>query len=397
MSLSTWTMAGALALACAAAPAAEAPKGKLLIAYYLATTAPAERYVAPDTLSATKLTHLNYAFANIADGEIVVGNPSVDTAGPDNYARLRALKKKVPRLKTLISVGGWDWSGQFSDVALTPESRAKFATSGVAFVRRHGFDGVDIDWEFPVANGRDTNVHRPEDKANFTLLMRALRDALDEAGRQDKRHYLLTAAVGNNETYLRNTEMADVSAVLDWVNLMAYDMNGPWSKRSGHVAPLFRDPAISGPELDPKNNVADVVDLFLAAGVPAGKIVLGVPFYGYSWKACPSESNGQYQACGGKGRGTWEEGALDYADLARHLIGRDGYERHWNDAAKVPYLFKAETGEFITYDDPHSLREKARFVKSRKLAGAMFWQITGDKDDALLGALSRELRPAPKR
>jgi chitinase len=378
-----------LAASCTLGQAAAAPKGKLLIAYYLAVTQPAERIVSPDTLPGRKLTHLNYAFANIADGEIAIGNPSVDT---DNFAKLRALKKKSPRLKTLISVGGWEWSGQFSNVALTPESRAKFAASGVAFIRQHGFDGVDVDWEFPVAGGMDSNVRRPEDKQNFTLLMKALREALDDAGRQDKRHYLLTAAVGNNDAYLRNTEPAAIGQTLDWLNVMTYDMTGPWSPRSGHVAPLYRDPAMTGPGLDPRNNVSEVIGQFLAAGVPAGKIVMGVPFYGYSWKACPAELNGQYQACGGKGRGTWEEGALDYSDLAKNYVGRNGYQAHWNEAAKVPYLFKAETGEFITYDDPRSLQEKLRYLKAKGLAGAMFWQITGDHRDALVDTLAKGLR-----
>ena len=402
MTLPRWMTAAGLLLACsavAAAPAAEHPQGKLLIAYYLATTTPAERYVAPAKLSARKLTHLNYAFANIVDGEVAVGNPSVDVQGPDNFAQLRALKKKSPQLKTLISVGGWEWSGRFSDAALTPESRAKFAQSGVRFVRTHGFDGIDIDWEFPVAGGKDDNVRRPEDKGNFTRLLQSLREALDAAGRKDKRHYLLTVAAGNNASYLVNTDMAAVGRLLDWVNVMTYDMTGPWSKRSGHVAPLYRDPAMTAPDTDPRNNVAEVVDLFLAAGVPAAKIVMGVPFYGYAWKGCATGQDGQYQLCEGKGRGTWEEGALDYADIVDHVIDRDGYVRHWNDAARVPYLFKPSTGEFITYDDPRSLKEKMRFVKAKRLAGAMFWQVTGDRQDALLDALAGELGrlPAKKR
>ena len=370
------------------APAAPKP---MLIAYYLATPAP-ERYVAPEKLPAAQLTHLNYAFANIEHGEIVVGTPAVDTEGHDNFAQLRALKKRAPHLKTLISVGGWEWSGQFSDVALTPESRARFAQSGVAFIRRHGFDGVDIDWEFPVAGGLESNVRRPDDKANYTLLLRALRDALDDAGKADRRHYLLTAAVGNNDSFLANTEVAAVGRTLDWMNIMAYDLNGPWSLLSGHVAPLFNDPAMTQPGTNPKNNIASIVDAYMAAGVPAEKIVLGVPFYGYSWKGCPAANNGQYQTCAGKGRGTWEDGALDYADLAARLIDRDGFKRYWNDAAKVPYLFNATTSEFVTYDDERSLREKARFIKARRLAGAMFWQITGDdKKHALLGTLARDL------
>jgi chitinase len=369
-------------------PAAAAPR--LLVGYYLATPAP-ERYVAPDTIPARKLTHLNYAFADIRDGEIVVGNPAIDTAGPDNFAKLRALKRKHPRLKTLIAVGGWEWSGGFSDVALTPQSRAKFAASGVAFVRRHGFDGIDIDWEFPVAGGMPANVKRPEDKQNFTLLLQALREQLDSAGREDGRRYLLTAAVGSTASFVANTEIVAVADTLDWLNVMTYDMSGPWSKQAGHVAPLRHDPALDGPNVNPKNNVAGVIDLYLAAGVPARKMVLGVPFYGYIWKGCAADRHGQYQPCEGPGRGTWEEGALDYSDIEARYAARSGFRRHWNEASGVPFLHNARTGEFITYEDTRSLRRKMRFMKEKQLAGVMFWQLTADRRHRLLDVLAREL------
>jgi chitinase len=380
-----------LSLATQAAPAAR----PLVVGYYLATSAPA-RYFSPDRIPAAKLTHLNYAFANIEGGEIVVGDPALDTSGPDNFAKLRQLKKKHPRLKTLISVGGWAWSGRFSDVAATPELRARFAGSGVDFIRRHGFDGIDVDWEFPVAGGMPSNARRPEDKQNFTLLLRAMREQLDAAGRADGRKYLLTAAVGNNESYLLNTEIAAVAESLDWLNLMAYDMNGTWSKLAAHVSPLYRDPAMAVPDANPKNNVADLVERYVAEGVPARQIVLGVPFYGYSWKGCPAVQHGEYQQCAGPGRGTWEEGALDYSEIAARLVNRDGFTRHWNAASKVPFLYNPASEEFISYEDPESLAAKLRFLKQRKLAGVMFWELTGDRGHVLLDLLAREMLPRKK-
>src|SRR5438105_3119382 len=203
MRLLLFVAAAAWAFATAAAPVA--PRYKV-IAYYLASPAPA-RYFSPDKIPAGRITHLNYAFATIDGGEMVVGDPALDTSGPDNFAKLRQLRKRHPHLKTLISVGGWAWSGHFSDIALTPESRERFADSGVAFIRRHGFDGIDVDWEFPVAGGMQENVRRAEDRQNFTLLLKALRDKLDAAGRADRRRYLLSAAVGNNEASLFNSEI----------------------------------------------------------------------------------------------------------------------------------------------------------------------------------------------
>jgi len=383
-----------LAACVAWVPVAIAAAQPLVVGYYLATPAPA-RYVAPDKLPAAKLTHLNYAFANIAGGEIVVGDPALDTSGPNNFARLRQLKKRYPKLKTLISVGGWAWSGNFSDAALTPQSRARFAASGVAFIREHGFDGIDIDWEFPVAGGMPTNVRRPEDKQNFTLLLQALREQLDAAGRADHRKYLLTAAVGNNEGYLYNTEIKSVAATLDWLNLMAYDMNGIWNKLAAHLAPLYRDPAMAVPNANPKNNVADLVERYLATGVQPKQIVLGVPFYGYSWAKCGALQHGEYQLCEGPGHGSWEDGALDYSEIELQLVNRNGYVRYWNASSKAPFLFNAASGEFISYEDPESLRAKVRFVKQRKLAGMMFWELTGDRKQVLLSTLWRELQPPP--
>ncbi len=370
---------------CAQALAAEPAK---VIAYY-APSASAARFYAPADIPAAKLTHVNYAFANVEGGEIVVGHPEFD---PELFAGLRELKAQYPHLKTLISVGGWTWSKNFSDAALSAESRARFAASGVAFVRAHGFDGVDIDWEFPVAGGMAGNVVRPEDKANFTLLLQALRERLDAAGQADARPYLLTAALGAGHQHI---ETAKVAALLDWLNVMAYDFSGTWNARAGHLAPLFGDPALPQAANKLRNdNVAGLVDHYLAAGVPARQLVLGFPFYGYSWKQCAATDHGQYQVCAGAGRGTWEPGALDYSDIAKNLVNRNGFSRYWNAAARAPYLFNPTSGEFVSYDDTESLTHKLRFLKLRKLAGAMFWELGGDRQQVLLDTMVRELTPA---
>ena len=174
-------LAAAWCAACTQALAADPAK---IIAYYAPSATPA-RFYAPADIPAAKLTHLNYAFAGLVDGEIVLGHPEFDE---DLFARLRELKQQYPQLKTLISVGGWAGSKNFSDAALSDESRARFADSGVAFIRRHGFDGIDIDWEFPVGGGMAGNVVRPEDKVNYTLLLRALRERDRKSTRLNSSH-----------------------------------------------------------------------------------------------------------------------------------------------------------------------------------------------------------------
>jgi len=170
----------------------------------------------------------------------------------------------------------------------------------------------------------------------------------------------------------KHIEIAKAAALLDWVNLMTYDFSGTWDTRAGHVAPLFHDPAM--PAGNPQHNVAGLVDQYLAAGVPAQQIVLGFSVLRLQLAEMRAgRPAAQYQACEGAGRGTWEAGALDYGDIAKNLVNRNGFSRYWNAAARSPWLFNPVNGEFVSYEDPESLTHKLRFLKLRKLAGAMFW------------------------
>ncbi|HQO71956.1 MAG TPA: glycosyl hydrolase family 18 protein, partial [Sedimentibacter sp.] len=146
----------------------------------------------PESVDISKLTHINYAFANIGpDYRIEMGYPDKD---PENFEKFRDLKKINPDLKVLISVGGWNWSGRFSDMAATDENRNKFTDSCVEFISKYGLDGVDLDWEYPVGGGLKTNSKRPEDKQNFTLLLKEMREKLDAQELKDNKDYLLTIA-----------------------------------------------------------------------------------------------------------------------------------------------------------------------------------------------------------
>src|SRR6266446_4067124 len=239
---------------------------------------PQERVIDPAEITADKLTHINYAFANIKDGRVVEGF----SHDAENFKVLGRIRKRHPHLKILISVGGWTWSGGFSDAALSPQSRRRFVESAVAFVRRHDLDGFDVDWEYPGQRGYG-NPYRPEDKESFTALMAELRAALDAEGKKRRRHYLLTFAAGASSNFLAHTEMDRVQASVDFVNLMTYDCReAEGDPLAGHHANLFVHPS------DPDQQSADrAVREFLAAGVPAAKLVLGVPFYavpGATWR-----------------------------------------------------------------------------------------------------------------
>jgi chitinase len=329
-------------------------------------------------IDASRITHLNYAFANIVNGQIAIGDPNAD---PEQFKQLRLFKQTHPQFKTLISVGGWTWSGSFSDVASTVDSRAKFADSAVQFIRANGFDGVDLDWEFPVSGGLPTNKYRAEDKGNFTLLLRTLRDKLNAAGQTDGKTYLLTIAGAATSSYLNNTDMKQVSGIVDWINLMAYDFHGDWESIGNNNTPLYSDPA------DAKNassNINDITAAYLKAGVPSGKLILGFSFYGHSWTKCGSANHGMYQTCTGADRTTYS-----YAQLVgKQWVGINGFTRYWNDSAKVPWLYNPASGMVISYDDPESIGYKTQFIRSQGLGGAMIWELTGDSNGTLLNKIS---------
>jgi chitinase len=369
-----------LALACglaAGSPSAQRTAGPVVIGYLF----PQNAVIVPAEIDAARLTHVNYAFANIRGGEVVEGFAS----DAENFRVLAGLRRAHPHLRVLVAVGGWTWSGGFSDAALTAESRRRFVASAVDFVRRHDLDGFDVDWEYPGLPGYG-NTHRPEDRENFTALMTELRAALDasSAGRE---RYLLTFAAGAFADFVAHTELAKVQAVVDYVNLMTYDFrDGSWEPIAGHHANLFTNPR------DAKGRSVDqAVRLFLEAGVPPHKLVVGVPFYGRGWSGVKAEGNGLYQPGGPLQRRM----SLAFDRLAVELVGTDGFARHWDDDAKSPYLWNAATRTFITYDDPESLRLKGRYIRERGLAGAMFWQYYDDRTGTLLRALHGGLSSVP--
>jgi chitinase len=246
-----------------------------------------------------------------------------------------------------------------------------------------------------VAGGREDNTRGPEDREHFTLLLQALRAALDTAGEADGKRYVLTIAAGGSEEYVANTELQKIAETVDWLGLMSYDFAGPWSKTSGHNAPLFADPANPSPDAA-RNTVAEAVVRYLNAGVPPEKLLLGLSLYGRTWRGCDPRNDGEYQECSGPAKGTWEDGILDYQDIAANYLVNEAFVRHFNRAAKVPFLFGATSGQFISYDDAESFRYKVGFLKERRLGGAMYWEITADREGSLLDLIARELLPSER-
>lgn len=354
-----------------------------VIGYYASWAIYDKQYFVTD-IDASQLTHINYAFANISeDGEILIGDEWADTQYlypgdtedeplRGNFKQLGLLKEINPDLQLLISVGGWSWSDRFSDVALTEESRAKFAKSSVEFIKQYGFDGVDLDWEYPSGGGEPGNVERPEDPDNFVLLLAELRKQLDAQGEQDGRHYLLTIAAPAGKSQYENMNLDKIHPYLDWINIMTYDFAGGWSDVTSFNAPLYGTVSTD-----------TAVQAYLAAGIPSEKVVMGVPFYGRGWTGVSATNNGLGQPYSGLPTG---EGSFDYSTLATDYVGK--YQRFWDDTAQVPWLYDPTTETMISYDDPESLTKKTDYIKEHKLGGVMFWETSqDDADNTLLTTL----------
>ena len=330
------------------------------------------KLVDPALIEPRDLTHINYAFAEIINNEVVPSEGNQQDSV--NIPAILSLKKINPDLKILISIGGWGGSGGFSDAALTKESRAIFTESAIRYMLRHGFDGIDIDWEYPGQIGAG-NTFRPEDKANFTLMLRDLRQSLDALSRENGQpRYLLTVAVGAGQRFLDFTEMGAAQEYLDFINIMTYDFSGSWSTHAGHHTNLFPSIAGKGSEIDG----AKSVELLRKSGVPANKLLLGAAFYGRGWKLKSPA-----------GKGLNQEVASFYRDFRYHtirdsLITSAGYERYWDKSAKAPYLFHPKEFIFVTYEDGKSIREKMRYIRREKLRGIMFWEYFGDKGQELV-------------
>lgn len=333
----------------------------------------------PGQIDAHNLNRINYAFASIQNGRLALTSQT----DLQDLALVVALKKKNPSLSVLISVGGWLGSGNFSDMALTPQSRKIFIDSVMDFISHHDLDGLDIDWEYPGMPGAG-HTFRTEDTQNFTLLLKELRTRLNKHPMADGRRLYLTIAAGASDEYLQHTQMLNVQRYVDAVNLMAYDFNeAPSNGLTGHQSALFTDPA------DPNKNSADAaVRAFQRAGVPAQKLILGVPFYGRAWEQVGSENNGLYQPGKPSSRDF-----IPYATIDSTMIGH-GYTRYWDQAASAPYLYNPGQKIFVSFDDSESLAAKCSYVLSHKLGGLMFWKYSDDPGGELIRDIERGLHPA---
>lgn len=340
-------------------------------------------------IAGDQLTHLNYGWGSISvTGQCESSDLWTDTQysypedTPDlrlrgNIRQLQLLREANPDLKILFTIGGWENSERFSEVAATQASRERFARSCVALLRQYLFDGIDMDWRYPVSGGAVEG--QPADRENYTLLLAEMRRQLDAAGQRDDQQYLLTMLAPATSTLYENIELDAVHPYLDWINLMAFGFQGEWSDLASHHAPLYsnaRDPR--GPVVREEYNVQGAVNSYLDQGVPAHKLVVGIPFFAQTWRNVrQGDYVGLYQAADGVPGGTRPGGILYYRDMLP-LLQSENYVQFFDEETAVPWLYSPEDRIAVSYENPRSIREKVTYVKQHQLGGVMVWQVSFD-------------------
>lgn len=349
------------------------------------------RGYAVSMLPASRLDIIIYAFASISSqGRCSLLNSQEDQT---NFSALKELKQKNPPLKTQISVGGWAHSALFSDVALSAVTRTAFVSSCIQMMEQNGFDGIDLDWEYPVSGGLAGNHHTPHDKENFTALLAEFRNQLDAAGVQKGQHFLLSIAAPAGSSEYHQLELEKISQSLDRIDLMAYGFATETSQTAYFKEPLYA-PRPSTPARSALTRNADAaVKAYLTARVPPEKLLLGVAFYGQGWHVASSSAEGLYQAVDGLPIGTWgKDGVFSYQDLKDHFI--PAFTRFFEPSAQVPWLYSPARQIFISYEDPQSLDIKAGYVSGLHLGGMMFWEASfDDTQHTLVNAIYDRFHP----
>lgn len=293
---------------------------KVVVAYVTSWSS-----VMPDP---TRMTHINYAFAHV--------NSSLSSISIDNVERLKQivkLKQVNPQLKVLLSLGGGGGSQYLHELAANATKRQQFGTVCKNLCQQYNLDGIDVDWEFPDGSG---------DKANYTLLMKAMKEGMGS-------DLLLTMASADSPSFYN---YRDFIQYMDFINIMAYNMAG----EGNHHAALYRGGPVSNGS-SCWNTVNESVTAHLNAGIPAAKLVLGMPFYA---------NNGKYTS----------DSEISYQKIKNYMS--QGYTRRWDDVGKVPYLVDSSGKLFYCFDDAESITYKCNYILSKNLFGGMYWEYNED-------------------
>ncbi|XP_038676392.1 acidic mammalian chitinase-like [Scyliorhinus canicula] len=317
----------------------------------------------PENVDPCLCTHLIYSFAGMKDNQITTTEVNDVTL----YHSFNSLKNKNGNLKTLLSIGGSKFGGQkFSAMASTSKTRQIFITSVISFLRGYGFDGLDIDWEYPGTVGRKY----------FTVLAKEMLAAFEaEAKSSGQSRLLISAAVSAAPGYINmRYEVAQLGKILDFFNVMTYDFFGPWDIATGENSPLYPLPN-NHHYTNLYFNVDYVMKLWNKQGAPREKLNVGFAAYGHTFiLASPNTGVGAYTAgAGAAGKYTKQAGILAYYEICSFLKGGTS---KWDAPQVVPYAYKGK--DWVGYDNVKSFAAKAEWLKKNNFGGAMVWTLAMD-------------------
>lgn len=333
----------------------------LVIAYYSGDAKQLEQY------PLEKLTHVIFSFCHLKGNRLNVDRAR-DTA---TIKALVAARSRNPRLKVMLSLGGWGGCEHCSPVFALDENRKAFASSVKELCAYFDTDGIDLDWEYPAISGYPGHAYTKEDRSNFTALIKTLRDTLGT-----KRE--ISFAAGGLDNFLQESvEWIKVSSLVDRINLMSYDLRSGFDTITGHATPLYST----------KEQVASAghaISYLEKEGVPLNKIVIGAAFYARTWVNVEDRNNGLYQ------HGKFNS-FVPFRMFADRLTKGAGFSFYYDKEAKASYAYNKSNGEFATFDDVRSVKLKTAYAIRRRLNGIMFWELTLDKPSGgLLDAIYDE-------
>ena len=334
-----------------------------VIAYYTGNT------TIIDSFPVEKLTHIIFSFCHLKGNRLDV-NYARDTAV---IQKLVSLKSRNPKLKVILSIGGWGGCEFCSPVFASDTGRKEFASSTKELMEYFKTDGIDLDWEYPAVEGYPGHAYSPQDKPAFTSLIKTLRDTLG-------RHYEISFAAGAFDSYLQQSiEWIKVMPMIDKVNLMSYDLVGGYSKMTGHHTPLYSSK-------QQKESADNAVRYLASIGVPLNKIIIGAAFYAREWDSVANVNNGQYQS------GNFHN-FIPYKRFPELLSADSGFVFYRDKETKASYAYSVSKNRYATFDDEVSVRDKTIYAIKKGLGGIMFWELTLDKQqDGLLDVIDKTIK-----
>ncbi|MGL4521983.1 MAG: glycoside hydrolase family 18 protein, partial [Bacilli bacterium] len=371
------------------------------------------------------LTHIQYSFAMVDEktnkikfgdreaaieedfaghdlsynGEKIELDPTLPYKGHFNV--MQQMKKRFPDVKLLISIGGWAGSRGFYTMMDTDEGIDIFTDSVVDFIRDYGFDGADIDFEYPSGtsqsgNPDDYDLSEPRRKTineRYNVMMKTLREKIDAAGAEDNTEYVLSAAVTASSWVLGGVESHEYADYLDFLSIMSYDYHGGWNEFVENQANIYPDPA----DRETAGMLMPVLGMdwsykYYRGSLPPEKIIMGVPYYTRGWENVQGGTNGLHGSSRTPASGKYNiwgddldgDGKLEPAGAnplwhVLNLMEQDeNLKVHWDDVGKVPYVWQDKEKVFLSFENERSIDERLKYIDEKNLGGALIWVMDGD-------------------